>query len=280
MNITMIQVKQNKLYHFINRCEMLDIEQAKVLQQEMIDQNIKLIERAIEEKTNDLIITTEAINYPGQPIKIQGDYLELIPEKNSPIFLDVFKYLAKKAKSYLVVGAYYKEIQGNGMQLWNGAFLFNREGELVSIYNKVHLVGEEKEYLQAGKQYVVYDTDFGKMGICICWDMQFPEVARELSLRGAELIACCTWGWEAIYGHARAYENGIYIAAAMAIPYWMSIEGKRHPSEVIDPLGEIVAQASYTEAGYTWCEVDLKKYARERKIRLNDRMPHTYTKLN
>lgn len=69
-----------------------------------------------------------------------------------------------------------------------------------------------------GNEFKVFDTDIGKVGILICWDMQFPEAARILALSGADIIICPTWGWENKYGICRAYENGIYVVAAMAIP--------------------------------------------------------------
>lgn len=106
--------------------------------------------------------------------------------------------------------------------------------------------------------------------------MQFPECGRILAAKGADLILCPTWGWEAIYGHARAYENGIYAAAAMAIPYWMEIEGIRNPSEVVAPDGRVLCQGERDKEGYWICEFDLKECKEYKKIRMHHRRPETY----
>ncbi len=100
--------------------------------------------------------------------------------------------------------------------------------------------------------------------------MPFPESARKLSLLGAELIVCPTWGWEAIYGHARAYENGVYAAAAMAVPYWMDIEGLRSPSEAIAPDGTVLVSGSRKEKGVYLCEMDIRDCKPYRELRLGE----------
>ena len=74
--------------------------------------------------------------------------------------------------------------------------------------------------------------------------MQFPETARAYALQDADMILCPTWGWESLYAQARAYENGIYVAATMAVPEWGDIEEIRSPSQVIAPDGNILGEAT------------------------------------
>jgi len=134
--------------------------------------------------------------------------------------------------------------------------------------------------LTPGKEYLVMDTEFGKIGVIICWDMQFPEACRELVLRGAELILCPTWGWEQIYGHSRAYENGVYVASAMSVPFREDITGIRNPSEVISPKGEILASGSRSKAEVVTCELDIRDCKEFKELRMSNRHPETYKQIS
>ena len=80
-------------------------------------------------------------------------------------------------------------------------------------------------------------------------------MARNLARKGCDLIVCPTWGWEWIYGPARAYENGIFVAAAMAVPYWMPIEDLRRPSMVVSPDGRILEVGPIDREAIVYCEI-------------------------
>lgn len=104
--------------------------------------------------------------------------------------------------------------------LYNSAVLVGPDGELVGSYNKIHLRGEERMAFREGFRLPVFETEFGVMGLMLGWDLAFPEVARALTLDGAELLAVMA-NWEAdqmeewrTYVRARAYENGLFVAAA------------------------------------------------------------------
>ena len=95
---------------------------------------------------------------------------------------------------------------------------------------------------------MVVETDMGKMGVAICYDMQFSDVCRACKEMGAEFMAVPTWGWEAGYGCQRIREIRIPVMAAMAIPYWMDIEGERNPSALIDHNCHILAEGRRDQA--------------------------------
>lgn len=290
MRIALVQTQQNKLYDFLNPEQRLCFDEAKVLQKDMINQSILLMEEAIE-KGCDLLVTTEAINFAGQPHtfktlkdqtnidEVYQQYADLIPTEEDSIILKLSN-LAKKGHCYMVVGMYLKRKVENRYCMTNSAIIFSPEGKVLDIYDKIHLAGSENDYLEVGKRYVSIDSEFGKIGVLICFDAQFPETYRELALQGCNLIVCSTWGWEQIYGHARAYENGIYVAAAMAVPYWGPIEGLRSPSEIIAPDGTVVVRGSNKEAGIVIADVDIHDCMEERKQRLCLRRPGTYQSLN
>ncbi len=290
MRIALIQTQQNKLYNFLDPEQRLCFEEAKELQKDMINQTISLMEEAIE-KGCDLLVTTEAINFAGHPHTFEDlknqtsigemyqQYEELIPSEEDSIIMEL-SLLAKKGYCYMIVGMYLKHKVGNSYCMTNSAIVFSPEGKVLDIYDKIHLAGSENDYLKVGKRYVSIESEFGKIGVLICFDAQFPEAYRELALQGCDLIVCSTWGWEQIYGHARAYENGVYVAAAMAVPYWGAIEGLRTPSEIVAPDGRVIARGSYCEAGIILAEVKIDDCKEERKQRLSLRRPLTYQSLN
>lgn len=102
--------------------------------------------------------------------------------------------------------------------LYNSALIIDRKGVIAGDYGKVHLWTDEKEFFQCGDDYPVYDLDFGKLGVMICYDAGFPEASRMLALRGAELLVVPSAfamvhknRWD-IYFQARALENSCFVA--------------------------------------------------------------------
>lgn len=271
MKLALLQSKQNELYDFVNSRRRYTIPECIRLQNEMLEQNYQMMEE-VAAKGTDLMVTTEAINYAGQPENTDGDYRELILRNQQRIFSRIGG-IAAKGRCRIAAGLYRIDEDD---KLRNSAVVWDDRGGIQGIYDKVHLAGAEKDYLTPGSSYQVFDMPFGRVGVCICWDMQFPECARSLALMGADLIVCPTWGWEAVYGHARAYENGIYVAAAMAVPYWMDIEGMRNPSEAEAPDGRILLSADRKRAGVFFAEMDIRDCHPYRTLRLKDRRPETY----
>ena len=121
-----------------------------------------------------------------------------------------------------------------------------------------------------GTGFPVWESEFGKIGVGICWDMQFPETCRAYARQGVHLVLAPTWGWEYMYAKARAYENGIFVAAAMAVPEYKDIEGKRAPSQVISPDGTVLAEGPHDRASVVAMEIDdLKACEPYRSFRMN-----------
>ncbi len=266
MRLALIQTKQNALYGFAAPERRFAMDEAELLQQEMLRQNLTLMQEAAE-KGCDLIVTTEAINFAGQPQKVAGDYPALIRRTQSGLLAELSR-LAREGRCWIAAGMYLEE---DGY-LYNTIHLFDREGQLRAVYRKTHLAGEEKTYLTPGEHLTVVDTDLGCLGLAICWDMQFPETCQLLSAAGAELIIAPTWGWEYLYGPARAYENGVFVAATMAVPWCEPIDGIRSPSQVIDHEGRVLAQGGRERAEIVWCDLpNLSACHEARRLRLEDR---------
>jgi predicted amidohydrolase len=138
--------------------------------------------------------------------------------------------LARRRKAWIVAGLYERE----GTAIYNTAVLISREGALAGKYRKVYIPREEIEGgITPGRDYPVFDTDFGRLGMMICWDVQYADPARGLALRGAEIIALPIWGGNEILARARVIENRVFLAAS----------GYSFPTQIMDPNGEVIAAA-------------------------------------
>lgn len=153
---------------------------------------------------------------------------------------------AKQYNTYIACSIY--EMDPDGLKRLT-ALLINRQGEIQNIYRKTHLtMGEVENGSQLETELPVFDTDFGKVGIHICWDHFFPECSRVLTLQGAEILLACTHGFRRERSVTRALENGVYLVSS----YTLS-EG----TMVIAPNGTVVDEAG--DKGYAFAEVDLNE---------------------
>lgn len=269
MRLTLIQPKQNALYDFAHPEKHIASEASRALREAMAEETIALMEASPE---TDLIVTSEAVNFPGLEKQLDAPYAAHIDSRSLEAR---FAEIARQKACY-VLGSLYVSRDGH---LYNEAVVWNRAGVVIARYDKIHLAGDEKKSLTAGQRYCTVDADFGRFGVCVCWDMQFPEVCRQYALQGVRLVVCPTWGWEQIYAHARAYENGIFVAGAMAVPYQGAIEGIRTASELIAPDGSVLARASTDKAETLTCDFDLSAMAELHQMRMQDRRPDTYKAL-
>jgi predicted amidohydrolase len=94
----------------------------------------------------------------------------------------------------------------------------------------------------------VFRTDFGNVGMMICWDVQYADPARALALRGAELVLMPIWGGNQALGKARAIENKVFVASS----------GYDYPTYVMDPDGEVLAVAR-EDGGVAFTTIDLNR---------------------
>lgn len=261
MKLALIQTKQNELYNFPGT-RTFETKKALYLRHEYMEEVFRMTEEAAKQGA-DLIVTTEVVNYSGHFSKIKVPYADLYQETNSEEE-DRFAAIAAQYGVMILAGLARKE---NG-KLYNSTVFWGRDGRIKDVYHKIHLAGDESEIFTPGQKLHTIDTEFGRIGTAVCWDMQFPETARNLAKLGCDLIVCPTWGWEWIYGPARAYENGIFVAAAMAVPYWMPIEDLRRPSMVISPDGKILEMGPTDRSAIVYCELDDIHCKQSREFRL------------
>jgi predicted amidohydrolase len=164
-----------------------------------------LIREAARQKA-DLVVLPETLTYYGTG-KPMVDLAEPVPGPST----DYFGGLARELNLYIVAGL----IERDGHLAYNVAALIGPDGKLVGKYRKVTLPdGEVEAGLVPGREYPVFQTRFGTLGIMICYDGFFPEVARELTRQGAEVIAWPVWGCNPDLARARAAENHVYLVSS------------------------------------------------------------------
>lgn len=162
------------------------------------------------EKKADLVVLGETITVAGiKPRRSYPEVAEAIPGPST----DYFGTLAKKHDLYIVVGLMEKEAKTN--LVYNVAVLIAPDGKVAGKYRKTSLPRSENiSGMVPGDSYPVFDTKFGKLGMMVCYDAFFPEVARRLALNGAEIIALPVWGCNPELVTARCAENGVYIVSS------------------------------------------------------------------
>jgi len=178
--------------------------------------------------------------------------------------------------------------------LFNSLVFIGPDGELIGEYRKVHLKGEERMAFRAGYRYLVFECQFGVVGLLTGYDMAFPEAARSLALEGAELLVVCA-NWEKphrdewrTYVLARAYENALFVAAANRVgdDVTYSFFGD---STIVGPRGQVFAtlagevdpKTNEPAEGYCVARIDLTevRQRREEFQTLQNREPDSYKAL-
>ncbi len=189
-----------------------------------------LVAEAAKQKA-DLVVLGETIPSVGLKRKLH-EVAEVIPGPTTAYFGD----LARKNNLHIALSLNERD----GHLIYNTAVLLGPDGQLMGKYRKVCLPpGEAEAGVAPGSDYPVFTTKFGKVGLMICYDGFFPEVARELSNRGAEVIAWPVWGCNPLLAQARACENHVYLVSST----FMQPKDGWMISAVFDQTGKPIAQA-------------------------------------
>ena len=219
------------------------------------------------------------------------DLAETIPGETSEVFSSLAKELG-----VVIIAAYFEK--RSSAMYHNSAIVLDSDGAHLGTYRKTHIPQdpdfEEKFYFTPGDQdFPVWDTAFGKIGVLICWDQWFPEAARLMALKGAEILFYPTaigWlasekdkcgeyqhkAWESVQvGHAIA--NGCYVASINRVGIEKNTEFWGQ-SFVSDMYGTILNRASVDKPESLLVKCDLDALESMRKIWpfFRDRIPEKY----
>ena len=183
-----------------------------------------------------------------------------------------FRERAARHGVAILLGSLHERIPGNHERVHNTSVLIGCGGELLASYRKrklfnVDLPGvriRESDTIEAGAEPPpVVETSIGRIALTVCFDLRFPEMYRDLRVRGAEIVCVPSnftaptgaAHWEVLL-RARAIENQVFVLAPAQ-------EGRHNPryrswghSMVVDPWGTVLAERA-TGVGLVWAEIDL-----------------------
>ena len=223
------------------------------------EENLKkaslMIEDSVKENA-DFIVLPEMFNCPYSNDK----FIEYCEEEKSSQTLKRISELAEKHSTYILAGSIPEK---ENDRLFNTSYLFDKTGNIIAKHRKMHLFDidvkdkitfKESDVLTAGNDFTIADTEFGKVGIGICYDIRFPELARIMVEKGALILFYpgafnLTTGpahWELLF-RSRALDNQVYcVGVAPALDMDASYNSFGH-SIITNPWGEIIAEADENE---------------------------------
>ena len=248
-------------------------------QMNVVDDKEKNLENAslmIKEgvsKNADFIVLPEMFNCPYSNDK----FIEYAEEENNSPTLNEISLLARQNRVYVLAGSIPEK---EGDKLYNTSYLFDKKGDIIAKHRKMHLFDidvkgkitfKESDVLTAGDDFTIANTEFGKIGIGICYDIRFPELARVMVENGALILIYpgafnMTTGpahWELLF-RSRALDNQVYcIGVAPALNEDASYHSFGH-SIIANPWGEIIAETDEKES-LIISEIDLDEIKRIRE---------------
>ncbi len=205
------------------------------------------------------------------------------------------RFLQQKAQEHgiYIHGGSIPVLVETGDKAWNMTLVYDPAGELVASYKKIHLfdiditgkvAANESSRYEAGTEMVTFETEYGQMGLTICYDIRFPELYRALTLAGARVIfqpsAFTLYTgkdhWEPLI-RARAIENQVYMVSPAQIGVHAGSQFCYGNAMIVDPWGTVLARAPERECVIV-ADID---YVAQDKVRaglpsLKHRRPSVY----
>jgi nitrilase len=239
-----------------------------------------LIERAVAEEAPDWALLPEQFDWAGGAKGDKAANAEILP--GGPAYR-MAQELARRHRIFLHAGSIMEKIPGEE-RIHNTSLVFNRAGEEIARYRKIHLFDvttpdgvayNESASVKAGDAVVTYDCEGVTVGCSICYDLRFPDLFQALVEKGAQVIALPAAftlqtgkdHWETLL-RARAIETECYVCAAAQTGEFMAGGERRQTyghSLVADPWGHVVAKAS-DGVGLVSTRLDMALVERVRRL--------------
>lgn len=236
-------------------------------------ENFKIVEHyLIEAKNQDVSLVVLPENFAFMGLNEQDKL------KHAEVFgvgdmQERLSALAKKFGIWIVAGTIPMRATNNKVRA--ASLVFDDKGKCAARYDKIHLFDvrvsqheahQESLTIEPGKECVVVDTPVGKIGLSVCYDLRFPELFRQLVIKGAELFTVSSAftaitgvaHWEVLL-RARAIENLCYVLAPNQGGHHKNERTTYGNSMIIEPWGKILAQKSTDGAGMVTAAIDLQR---------------------
>lgn len=237
-----------------------------------------LIEQAVAEESPDWVLLPETFDWAGGTAAQRLAAAETIP--GGPAYA-MCQEMARTHRIFVHAGSINEKVPGED-KVYNTTVVFDRAGEPVARYRKIHLFDvttpdgveyRESAHVAPGDAVVTYDCEGVTVGAAICYDLRFPELFQALARKGAQLIALPAAftlqtgkdHWEVLI-RARAIETETYFAASAqcgAFAQGNSMRQTYGHSMMVDPWGHVVARAS-DGPGVVAARVDPRRVAQVR----------------
>lgn len=232
------------------RPEQLTSESVKANVEHAIDH----VERCVEDTGADLVVLPETVTTGFTPARPAEQLWDVIGETDGPTTAP-FAEAARRLGVHLVWGTYRRGDE-RGV-VYNSAVLAGPAGAVLGVYRKTHPFCTEHRsrggWVTAGDEAIVVDTELGRIGMMVCFDGDYPELARIMALQGAEVIVRPSALlrsadiWE-LTNRARAYDNHVFVVGANAVgadPGGALYFGN---SMIVTPVAEVIARGSTHES--------------------------------
>mgnify|MGYP000876387580 CR=1 FL=1 len=253
---------------------------------ENIQKIIRMTEHAVEESKNlDVVCFPEYCYFePDQQSAIQ------IPEPIPGPYTNAMCSLAKRLHVNLIPGSLMTCADSG--KYYNSSVFINRDGEIIARYDKIHLMKalgcDESESVEYGDTPAVFDTDFGRVGLMVCYDLRFPELARGMVQDGADILFVPSMfpAGEALPPRTDHWDSLVESTALLNLTYTVAVNQYGYVansvpfgrSRVVDPWGTVIAQCSNREdIAYAHIDLDYQKKVRCGVASWENRRPEVYT---
>lgn len=206
----------------------------------------------------DIICLPELFS-TGYHLGLIGDKIPYLAQRTDGETISVLREISKEHSCCIIAPiALEKEMPG---VIYNSAVVME-DGRILGVYDKNHLWAMERFFFRPGETYPVFDTKYGRIAVMICYDMGFPEVARILTLKGAEIIFCpSAWRiqdrdmWN-LNIPQRALENNLFVAGINRFGQEGDDLYMDGATKVAGPRGNIIAQIMEEKEDILYARLD------------------------
>ncbi|MBN2836148.1 MAG: carbon-nitrogen hydrolase family protein [Candidatus Delongbacteria bacterium] len=235
--------------------------------------NIENILSKFEGELIDFIIFPEMFTTP-----YQIDLFKAYVQDDNSLVVSWLKLLAKRYKSYIIGGSVPEKVNDT---IYNTSYVFNRTGDLIKKYRKINLFSvvypdnssfNEGDVLSSGDEIGLFSTEFGMMGIMICFDIRFPVLANKIMLNDALVIFVPAafndftgpMHWETTF-RARAIDNQLFLVGVSPSSNSYGNYKTYGHSLVVNPLGQVI-EILGRDQGSILIDIDLKEVEHARSL--------------